>query len=319
MASSGRASAYKSIQLDLWQIHWSSVFVVAIALALGSMPCWGWLPGPDRTQPPARGTVPPRAFSIPFQLLKGYEIVVTGTLGPLGQMRLAVDTGTHPTVIHRRVAQALGLGGKMVGLKLFNQTLPVEEAVLPELTLGPIHKRNLPVVISDLDTVEREINGRVDAIIGFAVLGERSFTIDYDKQEIVFGPVDSKGGVPFTSRPPFVTVPARFGNQSVSLLVDTGTSGLVLFTSRMQGKLDAMSTALNAQARNLGGKFDFQTVILPKARLGNNDLGPAAAFIVQDRPDDGRVFDGLMGIPFLHPRRISFDFENEMFSWSGSR
>jgi len=188
MASSGRASAYKSMQLDLWQIRWSSVFVVAIALALGSMPSWGWLPGPDRTQPPARGTVPPPAFSIPFQLIKGYEIVVTGTLGPLGQMRLAVDTGTHPTVIHRRVAQALGLRGKMVALKLFNQTLPVEEAVLPELTLGPIHKRNLPVVISDLDTVEREINGRVDAIIGFAVLGERSYTIDYDKQEIVFGP-----------------------------------------------------------------------------------------------------------------------------------
>ena len=74
MASSGRASAYKSIQLDLWQVHWSSVFVVAIALALGSMPVpRGWLPGPDRTQPPARGTVRRGRSAFLSSCLKGMK------------------------------------------------------------------------------------------------------------------------------------------------------------------------------------------------------------------------------------------------------
>jgi hypothetical protein len=42
-----------------------------------------------------------------------------------------------------------------------------------------------------------------------------------------------------------------------------------------------------------------------------------AAFLVEDKPDL-TGFDGLLGIPLLHPKRLSFDFDKHMLSWAGS-
>jgi predicted aspartyl protease len=233
-------------------------------------------------------------------------------------MRFLIDTGTNPTIVDMRTAQALGMHGELVGLALFDRKLPVEKTVLSQLDLGPIRKQAIPVVISDLKFLEKDVVGHVDAILGLAVLGDRNFTLDYKQKELVFGAVENKRAVPFASDPPFVTVQVEFGGQPLSLLVDTGTSGLVLFQSRIRGKLEQVRTNDYSHAKHIGGQFGYETVILPESRFGKADMGPVAAFVVQDKAEDKRQFDGLMGIPFLHPRRLSFDFQKHTLSWSGS-
>ena len=56
---------------------------------------------------------------------------------------------------------------------------------------------NFPVIVQDLSFAEKALGIRVDAMIGFDVLGQSPFTIDYESRKLVFGPVD----------PSFSTVP----------------------------------------------------------------------------------------------------------------
>jgi predicted aspartyl protease len=299
---------------------WAQRCALAVLIAAGYFGAPGaafGFGGPDRTEPPAWPRRDGLSATLPFKLYKRYAIVVVGTIGSLGPMHFLVDTGTDPSLLDLRTAQALGLRGVREAMQVFNGKLPVERVAIPSLEVGPVHQRWVPAVISDLRFMDGEVGAHVDAIIGLAVLGGGNFTIDYKRKEIVFGPVEDKAAVPFVSGPLFVTVKVSFGGQPLSLLVDTGTSGLVLFRSHIKGKLDKVQTDVYAQARNIRGNFGYETIILPNTRMGRQDLGPVAAFVVQDKPGPSE-FGGLMGIPLIHPRRLSFDFEKHMLSWAGS-
>ena len=254
---------------------------------------------------------------IHFKLYEKYLIVVQGSLGQLKKKNLLIDTGTNPSIVDQRIAKQLQLvpvtGGPDT-MPVITGNVRAQSSVLPAIDVGPIHQEDIRVVIEDLSPFTKMVGTRIDALIGLDVLGQGSFRIDYSRKEIVFGPVEAVGTtVRFASGPPFVTVPMTIENQPLKILVDTGTSGLLLFARQLgawQGGLVRIGIASTA---GLGGPTYLPVVQVGESRLGDHDVGVREVYL-SNRPECCS-FDGLMGITAARMKQIGFDFEHGLFSW----
>ena len=276
----------------------------------------------DRCVSEAKDFVPertPRAaaqpIEIPFTLYDGYVIVVDGQIGDLQHKRLLVDTGTNRSVIDRNVSAELGLRGSVRGFALFNKSVAAERVTLGSVQIGPIRMKSLQVVVADLSGVAGELGAHIDGVLGMDVLGANSFTIDYRKKQILFGALAQRHTTALSSAAQLVTVEMNAGGKRLNLIVDSGTPQLTVFQDRLQG-LDSVWTPLLGRGRNLSGSVVSHTIILPRTKIGSDALGPLRASVVTIQKDVPKEFDGLMGLSFLHPTSVSFDFERHVLGWS---
>jgi len=251
----------------------------------------------------------------PFTLYRGYLVVVEGQIGNLQRQHFLIDTGSSPSIIDQRLARKLGLHGASRDLTLFNQNVSAEAVLLPDVQLGPLHRQNVQVMVSDFSKVDRGIGTQVDAVIGLDVLGESSFTIDYQKRRIVFHASHERYSAPFTPGNQFIGIDLHAGNRRLHLLLDTGTPQLILFEKALHD-LDYDPTQAIASGQNLSGTVVYHKVVLPNVRLGTKDVGPQAASVVASQQNADAGFDGLIGIFVLRPKRLSFDFDHQILGWS---
>jgi predicted aspartyl protease len=263
------------------------------------------------------GTPPPkeRITEIPFALYAGYLIVVEGRIGNLDHQNLLIDTGTSPSMIDKSVEVKLKLQGAAGGIALFNTSVSGERVTLPQLELGPLQRRNLQVMVTDFSKIARGVGTRIDAVIGLDVLGESSFTIDYQKHKIYFRSTQERHSAPFTAGPRFITVDLKAGGRQLRLLLDTGTPHLVLF-KRALINLDYDPSVVTGTGQNISGTISYGNIVLPQARFGNDDLGPARASVVASQESAASEYDGLIGLSMLRPKRLSFDFEHQVLGWT---
>lgn len=263
-----------------------------------------------KTQPISTQTV-----ELPLQLYRDYLVVVEGEIGNLGNLSFLIDTGASPSVIDQKIATALGLKRTAGKMGLASEIVQTELATLPFIKVGPACAEDLPVFVQDLSSIEKALGRRIDAVVGLDVLGKNSFTIDYKTKRLRFGSVArSRSTVSFEIGAPFVIVEARLHDRTVRLLVDTGASALMLFQSHVKD-LPFLLPGTPSTAANLGGDFQRRPVAIPGTRLGKEDFGPLTGFVVADRGDDGRNFDGLLSVRGLRLEEIGFDFENHEISW----
>ena len=138
----------------------------------------------------------------PLRLYRGYLVIVKGSIGPLRNLNFLIDTGAYPSVVDEKVAHILGLEQQVANLSLSNQSLLAKLVVLPSLGLGPTRIEPLPVLTQDLSFLEKVLGDKVDAIVGMDVLAKTSFSIDYKKKQVLFGPIENaRFSVPFATAP----------------------------------------------------------------------------------------------------------------------
>ncbi len=263
---------------------------------------------------PSKSAAP--LMSVPFRLLNGYSIVAQGTLGGNSQRNLLIDTGANPSIIDDDVARDLGLGEQEAAMALINGPVSLRMAELPVLALGPLRRQKIRVVVRDLEYMRGALGVPIDGVIGMDVLCMMNFTIDYEHQRLLFGPaaVLDADSVSFASGPPFLVVPASAGDAPLKLMVDTGTSGILLFAS-MRPHLRDVSFLGRADGFTMAGGFIADKLALPTVRLGGFRLGTQPAFLVSDRQGWGGGFDGLLGPAVLGLKRLTFDFESGKLRW----
>lgn len=269
--------------------------------------------GGDLTQPAARLTEP--VSQTPFALYRGYLVVVDGQIGILQHQHFLIDTGSSPSIIDQKVAEALGLHGAPSDLSLFNRNVAAQMVVLPEIQIGPLRRQNVQVMISDFSKIDPGVGTHVDAVIGLDVLGASSFTIDYQKRRIVFQASHERYSAPFKPGSQFIGIDLNAGNRQLHLLFDTGTPHLILFDRALRG-LDYDPMQSIGSGQNLSGTVIYHKIVLPNARLGTNNVGPQAASVVESQQNADAGFDGLIGISVLRPKSLSFDFEHQVLGWS---
>ena len=269
--------------------------------------------GTDISVPTTRPTR--QVAEIPFKVYQGYLIVVEGQIGNLGHQNLLLDTGSNPSMIDSSVSAKLGLQGTARDLAVFNKSVASESIKLPDLQFGPVRRQNLPVMVANLSLIGSRLGTRIDALIGLDVLGGINFTVDYPKRRIFFRASIERYTAPFTAGQQFITVNLRSGGRQLHLLLDTGTPQLVLFESHLRD-VDYVWSGAIGSGQNVAGDVRFETVVLPQARIGTQNVGPQRASVVTSRTGIESDLDGLMGVSCLRPKRVSFDFERQLLGWS---
>jgi predicted aspartyl protease len=292
-----------------------------ILLSIASLAVLGLFCNPLLAQS-SSGAVPAQAkpasnnsIELPIQLYRDYLVAVEGSMGSLEELTFIIDTGAYPSMIDQRIATALGLSESDGKVGLVNQNVQTKLAILPVVAVGPVRVENVPVLVQDLSTLEKTLGKKIDAVVGLDVLGKTSFSINYRTKRVRFGPVErSRSTVSFETGPSFITVEARLHDRTVRLLVDTGASALMLFQSRLTNP-SSLPPGKLAKAKNVGGAFQRQAVLIPDLHLGKENLGSQRGFMVADQTDDGRDFDGVLSVRGLYLEEIGFDFENHEISW----
>ena len=256
---------------------------------------------------------------IPFDLYQRHLIVAKGSIGSLNGLNLLIDTGTIPSMVDGRIARKLRLQAEASTLVAFGQEVQIQSAVLDGFRIGSVQSGPAPAGVADLSYIETLLKGvRVDAIVGLDVLARTSFSIDYQARTLSFAPTGGEDTVaPLELTSPFLTVRLTIAGQPVRLLVDTGSSDLVLFKTRMPAGLSDAPWRGDKTVQYASGPARLRRLVLRQVGLGAQvwDTLPAWAL---DRMPDGYPpsIDGVLGVRALGCQRVRFDFERNELGWS---
>jgi hypothetical protein len=228
---------------------------------------------------------------------------------------LLLDTGTIPSVVDARIARKLHLRTESSVLVAFGQQVPVRSAVVDGFRVGSLVSGPVPVGVGDLSYLQ---HSRIDAIVGLDVLARRSFSIDYQRRVLRFGPSSREDSVaPLELVWPFLTVSMAIAGQPVRLLVDTGSSDVVLFKSRMPASLSRPRWTGDKTVQYASGPARLRGLELRHAGLGADTWDKLPAWAL-DRVPHGYPpnLDGVLGVLALGCHRVQFDFERNELGWS---
>lgn len=260
--------------------------------------------------------------TIPIRLYRGFLVVAEGQFGSaLERQNFLLDTGTSPSIVNIDLAAPLDLTKTPVILAALGKDSKVQGAILPEIEIGPIRVDSLPVVLSDLSRLEKDLGIPIAGVIGLDVLARATFRLDYQKKSIEFGTF-TQGGitVPLPEGSSIALVEVNWGGTLVRMLVDTGSDQLVLLGKKhpLSGFFSAALTADRKTGSDPAGRTKTAAGVadrlavqeLPRAEivLAGKKFSRAKAYWVPG--SDASDFEGLLGVRSLGFRLFSFDREH---------
>lgn len=246
---------------------------------------------------------------LPFHLSHHLLLVLKGRIGSLTNLRFVLDTGTTRTVLDRRLGDRLQLSCRSERSVIrFNTSLSLRQCILPQLEIGPLRWKDLPVSVASLPKLSSLLD-KADAIIGLDVLGTSKLIVDYTSSKVIFQrsepPLAKASKNP--DDPLCFTILIHVQGHPVRLILDTGIEGLFLYQDRLQKRVPHLKVAGAPEKVNIGG-LPAEQVALPGVQIGKAKKN-CTAFLIADPPKNSLLgIDGFIGISELNPRRVTFDF-----------
>jgi predicted aspartyl protease len=263
---------------------------------------------------------------IPMRLYGGFLIVAKGRIGIHDNLNFVLDTGATHTILDSRLAAALQLRpSEALKKKIisFDSALAPKWAEADNLRFGTIQVPTLAVVVGDLSYF-RALGTRVDALIGLDVLRNASFTIDYAKERIAFGPSSTTAAAhgrkvfqtAMHPTPACLLVDLRAGEQTLYVIADTGAAGVALYEDHLADHAIPYRLKASAVGAGLGGAYSASVATLPSLAVGGQAVKSQVFLTRSPSGVVQREVDGFLGVTSLHPRRVTFDFQANTLSWS---
>lgn len=136
-------------------------------------------------------SAPPNGGTVPFEMIASNHMVVRATINGKGPYHLIFDLGAPITLLTNKTAEAAGVVDEKTPRSfLFSMR---GEASVDTLELGNLKARDLPVIVLDhpiLNALSAALKRPLDGIIGYTFWAHYKTTIDYQKREMTFEPVD---------------------------------------------------------------------------------------------------------------------------------
>jgi hypothetical protein len=246
----------------------------------------------------------------------GYLVVAQGSVNNADNLRFLLDTGASNTAIDRRVADRLGLHGQPAKVINFDKTLALEWTEVQEMTFGPERIRNVRVMIEDLGYL-RSTGAHVDGVIGLDQLRRQSFLVDYAGERLVFGPTSTVGmrAVPMRADVKSIRVEVELEGRPVWMVADSGARGVVFYEDTVKDLLVNYRVQGRTGELSLGGPLENRIAIVPRLRLGGQDLNREVALV--STPGASRLsgVSGYLGLAALNAKQVAFSFETNQLLW----
>ena len=116
---------------------------------------------------------------------------------------------------------------------------------------------------------------------------------------------------------PFLTVRMTIGGEQVRLLVDTGSTDLVLFKSRLPAALSGPRWRGDKTVQYASGTARLQRLDLRQVGLGEHVWDKLEGWTLDRVPREYPTsIDGVLGVMSLGCTRVRFDFERSEFGCS---
>jgi predicted aspartyl protease len=247
---------------------------------------------------------------IAVSILSGFFVITKGQIGGLSQKQnFVIDTGTAPSILNSRLAKRMGLDVKAGVLVAVGRPLNTGQTILPELQLGPIAVRDLPMNVMDLSFLENALKMDIAGMIGMDVLSQTSFRLDYDRKELQFGSV-SKVGIPvrYDGLSRLALAVATLQGRLVRLIVDTGSDLVVVYGRSWE--LDSTNHVSRMQAgTSVGEQVPARQIPNAEMVLGGKQFRGLRTYSVPSAHGSG--YDGFIGVTALKLHAISFDRDTQ--------
>jgi len=247
-------------------------------------------------------------------VIGGYLLVVEGSIGDRHGLKFLLDTGVTTSVIDRKLADRLGLATDSSQMVNFDKTVRVQWCILPEPVYGPERAINTKVVVADLRYL-RMSGAPVDGVIGWDLLRRRSFRLDFANKRVVFGALSAteKRLVRFRESSRCLTVPIVLDGRELWMIADTGMRGAMFYEPQLEPTTYQRQASISG--RTVSGNLESQIVLVPRLRLGTQDLD-RRVYVV--RPPNSALLDGIagyLGIACLNAKQVTFDLDHGVLSW----
>jgi hypothetical protein len=250
---------------------------------------------------------------LPFELHRGFLVLVQVQLGPVDGLTFILDTGAARTVVDTRIVRRLGLAGRPADVLTFGASMTAEEVAVPPIRVGPIATSSLQVLAMDLSGLPAAHGVCADGILGADVLRGACFAIDYRTRRLLFGSAGAwKTEVPFDRESPYLVVKAEVDGVPFRLIVDTGAQALVLFERTVpRGWADRMT--LESGGSDLAGSLSLRPMLTDRVRLGRSTWHRLPVFVATGAAPDARFYDGVLGPRALGITQAQFDLDRMVF------
>jgi predicted aspartyl protease len=254
---------------------------------------------------------------VPFRLEKGYLIVTKCSIADLPDLTAIVDTGATETVVDSAITQRLQLPSKPDRATFIAAEGPVQSAILPSLSFGPIRINSLSIIATDLSGLTGQFGFRPDVLIGMDVLHRSSFAIDYKSRILKFERSSSSfsHAAALVDGERFALVDAVVSGQRTRLQLDTGLLGLVMYRDESQRKMPAQSSDMPATLSGVSESFSARTRGGQQLHVGNWSAYQVPVALIDRGSHTFGGFAGLLGARTLTSHRLYLDFANMMVYW----
>jgi predicted aspartyl protease len=251
-----------------------------------------------------------------IEVYGGYLAVARGSVNNTDNLWLLLDTGASNSAIDRRVAERLGLNGQPARVINFDKTVALESTEVQEMTFGPEHVSNVRVMIEDLGYL-RSTGVHVDGVIGLDQLRRQSFLVNYARESVVFGPIATGGmrGVPMRADAKSIRVEVDLDGRPVWLVADTGARGIALYEDTVKDLLASYRVEGRTGEVSLGGPLENRIAIVPRLRLGGQDLNREVVLISAPGAKRLSGVSGYLGLASLDAKQVAFSFETNQLLW----
>lgn len=244
--------------------------------------------------------------TIPVKVYRGFLVVAEGQFGGTSERQnFIIDTGTSPSILNIGVAKHLDLTLSPAKLSAIGRDSKTLAAIVPEIRFGPLQAMSVPVLVTDLSPVERDLNLPIAGILGMDVLGRNSFRLDYENQVIEFGEI-APAGIPvnLSARSDLPIAEIKIGGKLLHLLVDTGSDRLVFFGARSAAEFPSNTANNLLQGNSVASRVPVRAVSPLEFELSGQRFHQNAYYV----PDSEEpLFDGLLSVRSLGIRVLSLD------------